>query len=103
MGYTAASALNFALAHQNAKVAKDRKALRVGTKEAAEASKITIESNVGSENCRTINFSIQFAVFAFGLSGLSATFSKLIRMLTEGLDDIISYLDDMLDFHQKSE
>lgn len=43
---------------------------------------------------------LQLLVLVFGLSGSPITFTKLIRHLLQGLDDVISYLDDVLVFHQ---
>lgn len=39
-------------------------------------------------------------VLAFSLLWAPATFTKIVRQLTHGLNDAISYLNDMLVFHQ---
>lgn len=42
---------------------------------------------------------MQFCRLTFGLASMPSTFTKLMRQLTHGRNDVVSYLDDMLIFH----
>lgn len=42
---------------------------------------------------------LQWNILAFGLASAPLTFTKLMCQLTHGIEDVITYLDDMLIFH----